>query len=73
VCYFKQGAFDPEAIQVMSDALEGVVRALGLSGEAEKQRAAAIIIRLAKKKSELQIARLRDETTKLLYAENIVH
>jgi hypothetical protein len=53
-------AFDPKAIAILLEAFDAVVAELDLRTDAEKERAAKIIIRLVLGRKDLDAARLRD-------------
>jgi hypothetical protein len=59
-------AFNAEDLQMMRKALDGVMNALALEGEHSKERAAAIIIRLARERTEPSAGSLCDEAIRIL-------
>ena len=52
--------FDPKAAAILIEAFDGVVAELGLRTNADREKAAKIIIRLALGQNNLDAAKLRD-------------
>jgi hypothetical protein len=61
--------FDPKAAAVIVKAFNEIIDELYLRTPAERERAARIVIRLAAKEAELDVAKLRDEVVSLLRGE----
>jgi hypothetical protein len=59
--YVEEGVFTPQALETMSEALEGAIVALGIgSDERKRQAVAKLIIRLAQQDVSLDASTLRD-------------
>ena len=61
--------FDPKAAAVIVEAFNEIIDELYLRGPAERERAARIVIELAAKEAELDVAKLRDEAVDLIRNE----
>jgi hypothetical protein len=62
--------FDPKAAAVLSEAFDGVVAELDLRTNADRERAAKIIIRLALGQNKLDAAKLRDLAVAVAHKES---
>jgi hypothetical protein len=62
-------AFDPKAVAILSEAFAAVVVELDLRTNADKERAAKIIIRLALGQHSLDAAKIRDSAIVALRKE----
>ena len=63
--------FDPKAAAVIVEAFNEIIDELYLQSSAERERAARIVIELAAKEAELDVAKLRDDTVRLLRQESV--
>ena len=63
--------FDPKAAAVIVEAFNEIIDELYLRSPAERERAARIVIELAAKEAELDVAKLRDDTVRLLRQESV--
>jgi hypothetical protein len=57
------GCFDPASVAILVAAFNGVVSELGLGAPSERERAATVVIRLARAQSEIDAAKLRAAAT----------
>jgi hypothetical protein len=64
-------AFEPKAVAVLLEAFDAVVAELGLRTNADKERAAKVIIRLAHGQKDFDAAKLRDEGIIALRKEGV--
>jgi hypothetical protein len=64
-------AFDPKAVAILSEAFAAVVAELDLRTNADKERAARIIIRLALGQRSLDGAKLRAEVVRLMRKDGV--
>jgi hypothetical protein len=60
-------AFGPKATAVLLEAFTAVIAELDLRSNADRERAAKIIIRLALSQKDLDAAKLRDEVVRLMH------
>jgi hypothetical protein len=65
----ESGSFDPKAIAIMLEAYDGVVADLGLQATDEKEKAARLVMQLARSRVELDTASLRNGVTDLIRNE----
>jgi hypothetical protein len=61
--------FDPKAVAILVEAFEGIVDELYLRTPAEREKAATILISLARAQPTLDIAELRDDAVRLMRQE----
>jgi hypothetical protein len=66
-----EGVFDPKAVAVLFDAFDGAVAELGLRTDADRERAAKIIIDLACGRATLDAETLRHEAVGLMQGESV--
>jgi hypothetical protein len=65
----ESGSFDPKAVAIMLEAYDGVVADLGLQATDEKEKAARLVMQLARSRAELDTAALRSGVTDLIRNE----
>jgi len=65
----QSGSFDPKAVAIMLEAYGGVVADLGLQATDEREKAARLIMQLARSRSDLDMASLRSGVTDLIRNE----
>ena len=65
----ESGSFDPKAIAIMVEAYDGVVADLGLRATDEREKAARLVVQLARSRVELDTASLRSGVTDLIRNE----
>lgn len=66
-----QAIFDPKAVAVLSEAFDGAVAELGLRTDGDRERAAKIIIDLARGRATLDAETLRDKAVGLMQGESV--
>jgi hypothetical protein len=64
--------FDSKAAAVIVEAFNEIIDELSLRTPAERERAARIVIQLAAIEAELDVAKLRDDTVRLLRQEKVI-
>ena len=64
-------AFDPKAVALLLEAFDDIVAELGLRTDADREKAAKIVIRLAHAQATLDEAKIRDEAVRLMRREGI--
>jgi hypothetical protein len=62
-------AFEPEAAATLVKAFEGIVADLGLRINADREKAAKLVVRLAHGQAELGAAKIRAEVIRLMRRE----
>jgi hypothetical protein len=62
----QSGSFDPKAVAVLLEAFNGVVTELGLQATKEREKAATLVIQLARGQADLDAAKLREGTLALI-------
>ncbi len=62
--------FDPKAAAVLVEAFNEIIDELDLRTPADREKAARIVIELAVKEANLDVARLRDEAVSLMRRES---
>ena len=65
----QSGSFDPKAVAIMLEAYGGVVADLGLQATDEREKAARLVMQLARSRSDLDMASLRSGVTDLIRNE----
>ena len=65
----ESGSFDPKAVAIMVEAYDGVVADLRLQATDEKEKAARLVMQLARGRADLDIASLRNGVTDLIRNE----
>jgi hypothetical protein len=65
----ESGSFDPKAVAIMLEAYDGVVADLGLQATDEREKAARLVMQLARSRAELDTAALRSGVTDLIRNE----
>lgn len=65
----ESGSFDPKAVATMLEAYDGVVADLGLQAADEREKAARLVMQLARGRSDLDSASLRSGVTDLIRNE----
>ena len=65
----ERGSFDPKAVAIMLEAYDGVVADLGLQATDEREKAARLVMQLARSRAELDTASLRSGVTDLIRNE----
>ena len=65
----ESGSFDPKAIAIMVEAYDGVVADLGLRAADQREKAARLVMQLARSRMELDTASLRSSVTDLFRNE----
>jgi hypothetical protein len=60
------GSFDPKAVAIMLEAYDGVVAELRLQAADEREKAARLVMQLARGRSDLDSASLRSGVTDLI-------
>lgn len=65
----ESGSFDPNAIAIMVEAYDGVVADLGLQAADEREKAARLVMQLARSRVHLDTASLRSGVTQLIRNE----
>jgi hypothetical protein len=55
------GAFEPKAVAILTEAFNAVVAELDLRTDADRERAAKIVIRLAHGQQTFDAAKIRDQ------------
>jgi hypothetical protein len=65
----ESGSFDPKAVAIMLEAYDGVVADLGLKATDEKEKAARLVMQLARSQLDLDTASLRNGVTDLIRSE----
>jgi hypothetical protein len=65
----ESGSFDPKAIAIMVEAYDGVVADLGLQGADEREKAARLVMQLARSRADLDMASLRSGVADLIRNE----
>ena len=66
-----EGVFDPRAVAVLLEAFDGAVAELGLRTDGDRERAAKIIIDLARGRAILDAETLRDKAVGLMQGESV--
>ena len=62
-------SFDPKAVALLLDAFDEIVADLDLRMEADREKAAKIVMRLALGQGELDAAKIRAEVIRLMRRE----
>ncbi len=65
----ESGSFDPKAVAIMLEAYEGVVADLRLQAADEREKAARLVMQLARGQADLDTASLRNGVTDLIRNE----
>jgi len=65
----ERGSFDPKAVAIMLEAYDGVAADLGLQATDEREKAARLVMQLARSRAELDTASLRSGVTDLIRNE----
>ena len=65
----ESGSFDPKVVAIMLEAYAGVVAALGLQATDEREKAAGLVMQLARSRVDLDPASLRNDVTDLIRNE----
>ncbi|MBV9910899.1 MAG: hypothetical protein JOY52_25375 [Hyphomicrobiales bacterium] len=65
----ESGSFDPKAIAIMVEAYDGVVADLGLRAADQREKAARLVVQLARSRVALDTASLRSGVTDLIRNE----
>jgi hypothetical protein len=65
----ESGSFDPKAVAIMLEAYDGVVAELGLQATDEREKAARLVMQLARSRVDLDTASLRSGVTDLIRNE----
>jgi hypothetical protein len=63
------GAFDPKAVALLLEAFDEIVVDLDLRIDADREKAAKIVMRLAHGQRELDAAKIRAEVVRLMRKE----
>lgn len=63
------GSFDPKAVAIMLEAYDGVVADLRLHAADEREKAARLVMQLARGRADLDSASLRSGVTDLIRNE----
>ncbi len=63
--------FDPKAIALLLEAFDEIVADLDLRTDADRQKAAKIVMRLAYGQPELDAAKIRAEVVRLMRKEGV--
>ena len=63
--------FDPKAVALLLEAFDDVVAALDLRADADREKAAKIVMRLAHGQTELDAAKIRAEVVRLMRKEGV--
>jgi hypothetical protein len=63
------GAFDPKAVALLLEAFDEIVVHLDLRIDADREKAAKIVMRLAHGQRELDAAKIRAEVVRLMRKE----
>jgi hypothetical protein len=67
----ESGSFDPKAVAIMLEAYDGVVADLGLQGADEREKAARLVMQLARSGADLDMASLRSGVTDRIRNEGL--
>jgi hypothetical protein len=67
----ESGSFDPKAIAIMLEAYGGVVADLRLQEAGEREKAARLVMQLARGRADLDAASLRSGVTDLIRDEGL--
>jgi len=62
---------DPKAVALLLEAFDDIVADLGLRTDADREKAAKIVIRLAHAQATLDEAKIRDEAIRLMRREGL--
>jgi hypothetical protein len=65
------GTFDPQAVEILVEAFNGVAVDLKLRVLADRERAATIVIELARGRPTLDAAELRDNAVRLMQKDGL--
>ena len=63
--------FDPKAVAILLEAFNDIVVALDLRTEADREKAAKIVIRLAHGQTDFDAAKIRDEAVRLMRKQGL--
>lgn len=63
--------FDPKAVALLLEAFDEIVAALDLRTDADREKAAKIVMRLALGQTELDGAKIRAEVVRLMRKESV--
>ena len=63
------GSFDPKAVAILLEAFDKSVADLDLRTDADREKAAKIVLRLAHGQTELDAAKIRSEVVRLMRRE----
>ena len=61
--------FDPKAVAILLEAFEGIVAALGLQTDVDREKAAKIVIRLSLGQTSLDAAKIRESAVATMREE----
>jgi hypothetical protein len=65
------GTFDPQAVEILVEAFNGLAVDLELRTLADRERAATIVIELARARATLDAAKLRDDAVLLMRKDGL--
>jgi hypothetical protein len=63
--------FDPKAVALLLEAFDEIVAALDLRSDADREKAAKIVMRLAHSQTELDAGKIRAEVVRLMREEAV--
>jgi hypothetical protein len=63
--------FDPKAVAILLEAFNDIVAALDLRTDADREKAAKIVIRLAHGQTDFDAAKIRDEAVRLMRKQGL--
>ena len=67
----QSGSFDPKSVAIMLEAYDGVVADLRLQAADEKEKAARLVVQLARGRGDLDTASVRNGVTDLIRNEGL--
>ena len=67
----QSGSFDPKSVAIMLEAYDGVVADLRLQAADEREKAARLVMQLARSQADLDSASLRSGVTDLIRNEGL--